>query len=530
MPNVNLADPLHDEVGFGIHVYSGSWEDGSVGYDKFTNSCWLNVVIPSVPETDNTITHNYPRDLYVLEGIPMEVEDGDPIVLFGPPFSTNPAGWPYWRVSRWDNENQTYIRYGEPDFPIELGLDPPPQQPGMGFWVVQDCEDDCQIEITGTFHEPGDTVRIPLQSTLPDGTPGKNMLANPFNIPFAWGDCMIQRADHTEPPMTIEEAYTAGISCHYSAIWDKFNKQYIIKDLEDTFAPWAGFWTCIWDSIYGWEILYIYPLTDSPAQLIANANPPSNYDEVNDWSFFVGIVVDSLLLVDQCNYLGIRSNSSDFWDADDAPEMAPVVSSGGYVHVYFPHTDWSFRPNNYCFDFRQGPFEGTKTWNFDVRSYQYAGDVLLVWDGAAQITPEYKAALLDESGNILVDDMVLIDTMTVTIAAGEIQHYQIQIERQPLGIGDNDISVVEKYSLSEAYPNPFNNKALMTLSLPNPARVKIELYDVNGRLAQTVVDKDFNEGVHSVKVEAYGLPSGIYFLRASADGVLFCAQKLVLLK
>ena len=533
MPCVDLANRMYDEVSFGIHIYSGSWEDGCIGYDKFTNSCWLIVTIPGVdipPDPPADLTHNYPRDLYVLEGIPMTVEDGDPPTLFGPPFSTNPAGWPYWRVSRWDTENQTYIRYGEPDYPIDLGLDPPEQQPGMGFWVVQDCEDTCQIEITGFFHQPGDTVRIPLQSAIPSGEPGKNMLANPFDVPLTWGDCLIQRADHSQPPMSIEEAYTTGISCHYSAIWDAYNKQYIVKDLEDTFAPWQGFWTCVWDSLYDWEIIYVYPAeTDNLTGLIVNAKPHYT-DDVNDWSMFLGVSVDAIHLVDQCNYLGITSASSDVWDANDAPEMAPMVSSGGYVHLYFPHQDWSYRPNNYCFDFRQGPFEGTKVWNFDVRSFNYEGEVLLVWDGVAQLSPHYTVTLLDEAGNILVEDMINTDVLPLTIMEDEILHFQLRVERSTQGVGGGPGGALQDFELSKAYPNPFNSTVNLQFSLPHAAKVKISLYDVSGRLMKEAVNTQYSTGTHSLTIDFTNNSSGIYFLKAEADGRLFGQEKLVLVK
>jgi|GEM_PF-1027163 len=533
MPSVELENRLYDEVSFGIHVYSGSWEDGTVGYDKFTNSGWVIVTIPGVdipPTPPTTLNHNYPRDLYVLEGIPLQVEDGDPPTLFGPPFSTNPPGWPLWRVSRWDTENQTYIRYGEPDFPVELGLDPPDQQPGMGFWVVQDIEDDCQITITGDAFEEGDTVRISLQSALPTGQPGQNMLANPFDVPLTWGDCMIQRADHSQPPMSIEDAYEDGISCHYSAIWDTYNKQYIVKDLEDTFAPWQGFWTCVWDSLYDWEIIYIYPgESDNISGLIANAKPRTT-DQLNDWSMFLGVSVDSIRLIDQSNFIGIRSDASDTWDAFDAPEMAPMVSSGGYVHLYYPHMEWSYRPNNYCFDYRQGPFTGTKTWDFAVRSHDYAGPVMLVWDGAALMTPEYTAKLLDEAGNILVENMVDVDTMSLTIGDEEVINFQLQVVRNPEGVSDNPALAVQGHELSQAYPNPFNSTVNLQFTIPQDARVLMALYDVSGRFVQEAVNREYSAGTHSLTIDFGKFSSGVYFLKAEADGQMFGQEKLVLVK
>lgn len=541
MPFVNINDRLYDEVSFGIHVYSGSWKDGSVGYDKFTNSGWLIVTIPGVdrpPDPPVNLTHNYPRDLYVLEGIPIQVENGDPQVLFGPPFSTTTPGWPYWRVSRWDTDNQTYIRYEEPDYPVDLGLDPPPQQPGMGFWVVQDVEDDCQIEVTGYYYEEGDTVRIPLQNALPPSTTfpqgkfGQNQLANPFEVPFAWGDCLVQRADHSQPPMSMEDAFYAGIMCHYAAVWDPYNKQYIVKGYEDTFMPWQGFWTCVFDSLYEWEIIYVYPQeTDRGSRgFTANAHAP-HQDALNEWSFYIGITVDSIGLLDQYNYIGISSESEEDWDINDAPEMAPMVTAGGYVHIYFPHTDWAYRPGNFCYDFRQGPFEGEKIWNVDVRSYEYSGNLLLVWSGVPRIAPEYTASLLDETGNVLVADMsVEEDVLPITIAANEIKHYQVKIVRNIVGVSGNPVVSPIKYSLARAYPNPFNPNTSISFSVPVQSSVKLGIYDISGRLVKEAVNNSFAAGTHTVDINLSESPSGVYLIKAEADGKVFGTAKITLVK
>jgi hypothetical protein len=531
MPYTDFDDRLHDEVSFGIHVYSGSWEDGVVGYDKFTNSGWMTVVIPGVPETDTTITRSYPRDLYVLEGFPMDLPNGNPPTVLGYPFLDSLAGWPNWRVSRWDSEHQTYIRYGEPDYPVNLGLDPPPFQPGMGFWIVQDLEDTCECLITGSFFGPGDTVRVLLQSALPNGTPGQNMLANPFHVPIEWGDCLIQRADHSQPPMTIMQAFNAGIACHYAATWDPYTNQYTIKDVDDEFGPFTGFWTCVFDSLYEWEIIYVYPEDNDAGSegIAANAHPYLQPDMVNNWSFYLGVVVDNLRLVDQCNYIGISSTCSDVWDAMDAGELAPMTT-GGYVHLYFPHTDWAFRPNNYSLDFRQGPFTGTKIWDFDVRSYQYAGDVLLVWDGCAQITPEYIASLLDEGGTVLVEDMTLLDVLPITISSGEIQHYQVKVERVTQGVDDNPLTLISNFHLAKVYPNPFNPETTVSFTLPYSASVRLSVYDINGRMVQEFGNRVFSSGSHTITLDMSKATSGVYTLRAETEGRIFGVEKLLLIK
>jgi photosystem II stability/assembly factor-like uncharacterized protein len=80
-----------------------------------------------------------------------------------------------------------------------------------------------------------------------------------------------------------------------------------------------------------------------------------------------------------------------------------------------------------------------------------------------------------------------------------------------------------------AYPNPFNNTAVLRFDLPQAGRIRIELFEVTGRRVQTVVDRVFPAGSHAVPVGGDQLASGVYFARATA-GSAHATQKLVLLK
>jgi hypothetical protein len=51
--------------------------------------------------------------------------------------------------------------------------------------------------------------------------------------------------------------------------------------------------------------------------------------------------------------------------------------------------------------------------------------------------------------------------------------------------------------------------------------MEMELYDIKGRIAQKIMEGYFSEGEHNVEISCRELPSGVYFLRASADGRTF---------
>lgn len=80
-----------------------------------------------------------------------------------------------------------------------------------------------------------------------------------------------------------------------------------------------------------------------------------------------------------------------------------------------------------------------------------------------------------------------------------------------------------------AYPNPFNPTTMIAFDLPKAGRAKLVVYDLNGRLVQTLLDEQMSGGHHEFGFDGAALPSGIYFARLSA-GNLVKTQKMVLLK
>ncbi len=100
----------------------------------------------------------------------------------------------------------------------------------------------------------------------------------------------------------------------------------------------------------------------------------------------------------------------------------------------------------------------------------------------------------------------------------------------------NDITVVKKddelptgYSISDNYPNPFNPKTRITLTLPNNGNVRITLFNVAGQRVLSDIEKFYNAGTNFVDLELNGLPNGIYFARLTLDGKYTVTKKLILL-
>jgi hypothetical protein len=84
------------------------------------------------------------------------------------------------------------------------------------------------------------------------------------------------------------------------------------------------------------------------------------------------------------------------------------------------------------------------------------------------------------------------------------------------------------FALYQNYPNPFNPSTVVSYQLPTDIRVVLKVYDVLGREVQILVDERQSAGMHSVRFDADGLPSGIYLCRLEAGGYRETSKLLLL--
>lgn len=83
-------------------------------------------------------------------------------------------------------------------------------------------------------------------------------------------------------------------------------------------------------------------------------------------------------------------------------------------------------------------------------------------------------------------------------------------------INDVNIGVPSDFVLRQNYPNPFNPSTSINFDLPFDSKVILNIYDVTGRLINTVLNSEFKAGYNSVKFNASDLASGVYFYSISA--------------
>lgn len=86
-----------------------------------------------------------------------------------------------------------------------------------------------------------------------------------------------------------------------------------------------------------------------------------------------------------------------------------------------------------------------------------------------------------------------------------------------------------QFRLSPAYPNPFNGMTSVSLELPSETEVKVQLFNLEGRLVSTVLEGNLVAGEHQLNVDMSRQATGIYWLRAETPAAN-AVQKLVLVR
>lgn len=87
----------------------------------------------------------------------------------------------------------------------------------------------------------------------------------------------------------------------------------------------------------------------------------------------------------------------------------------------------------------------------------------------------------------------------------------------------------EGFRLQQNYPNPFNPATTIGYQLPAPGIVTLKVFDVLGREVMTLEDGFRQAGWHTVRWDAAGFESGVYFY-VLRSGKMARSNKLVLLK
>ena len=87
----------------------------------------------------------------------------------------------------------------------------------------------------------------------------------------------------------------------------------------------------------------------------------------------------------------------------------------------------------------------------------------------------------------------------------------------------------DKVSLDQNYPNPFNPSTSIRFYVETISNTSLELFDINGKLVDTLVDKMTIPGEYNIVWDGSAYSSGIYIARLNS-GSKSKSVKMLLLK
>jgi len=89
--------------------------------------------------------------------------------------------------------------------------------------------------------------------------------------------------------------------------------------------------------------------------------------------------------------------------------------------------------------------------------------------------------------------------------------------------------IPSKFNLYQNYPNPFNPSTTIKFDLSKSSNVKIIIYDMLGKVVETLVNQNMEAGNYSIAYTPKNLASGIYFYQFTA-GEFQDIKKMTLVK
>jgi photosystem II stability/assembly factor-like uncharacterized protein len=108
--------------------------------------------------------------------------------------------------------------------------------------------------------------------------------------------------------------------------------------------------------------------------------------------------------------------------------------------------------------------------------------------------------------------------------------HDVSIEYELVGVDEglgSDLPLAT-HQLLQNRPNPFSGRTVISYSLPSAAHVTLDVYDLSGRLVETLINETKGPGIHSASWNANGRAAGLYFYRLRA-GDFKSTRKMVVI-
>jgi hypothetical protein len=184
---------------------------------------------------------------------------------------------------------------------------------------------------------------------------------------------------------------------------------------------------------------------------------------------------------------------------DGGDSWFQITPVGGYQKVIYPNPDSPFEPATPCF-----------AWTTDWTQVEFD---LSAYEGSAEIRFRFGSDAYYGFEGWYIDDINVTDDLA------------------SIDLDERDFEVIPAaFALHGVSPNPFSRSTVLAFEVPRTSRVVIDLFDVRGRLVETLADSVTEPGRYTIAVgKGSGLPPGVYFLSMRAES-FSKTQKVVVIK
>ncbi len=160
------------------------------------------------------------------------------------------------------------------------------------------------------------------------------------------------------------------------------------------------------------------------------------------------------------------------------------------------------------------------SWLNEIRRFYTYNEFNFIENAYCEIW--YNNQWMSGDGDILFQ---YANDFTVAIITNNISAYYSNI----VSVDENENFVINDFSLSQNFPNPFNPSTLIEYKIPKYTFVEIVVYDILGKEIATLVEEYKSKGIHKIQFNSNNLPSGVYIYRIKA-GNYSETKKMILMR
>ncbi|MEP1304595.1 MAG: T9SS type A sorting domain-containing protein [Balneola sp.] len=162
---------------------------------------------------------------------------------------------------------------------------------------------------------------------------------------------------------------------------------------------------------------------------------------------------------------------------------------------------------------------GNASFLIDTDSAEISMAAVAIFDDG---TVSFKNAVL-ESGLLVVDegwkweDIAQVGVIILNENRSTDNTFKVRVSDSFSTSIIGDGSTPQETSLKQNYPNPFNPSTTIPVSISEFQKVKVDIYDITGRLVQSVFNGNLPSGNYALPVNLERYASGVYLYRLQTD-------------